>query len=360
MERKFAEIAHNLAEIEKSRKIIADGLNILNKNKTINLKSEIKSCKLNNIKICGVDGGLLKKEYHGAGIIIRRAVAVCFEYKSGKLENTGYFPNKIPAPDAVVTGPELSDNEFNIFANLKREEIELRTAIESIEKFSPNVLIRDGSIVLHPSSMPAENSESYKTYEEVISLYKKLYALCSEKNILLCGAVEDSRGRRYCDLLLKEIIPNMPTGVSAEILSEKNVLRNTTDTLFLYYLLAISERTVPIDYSQSSELPILKDLDAYARKLFAIYIKAAEFDRPLRIDFFSEPEKLNETAEKVAAIIYEISKGNRTYSYPSVLIEADGRAKLSEIELDRFKSALAGKLGRNPALFELRREMRPF
>ena len=48
------------------------------------------------------------------------------------------------------------------------------------------------------------------------------------------------------------------------------------------------------------------------------------------------------------------------YSYPSVLIEADARAKLTEIEIEHFKAAIAEKLGRNPVLFELRRELRPF
>jgi len=356
----ITDIAQRLASISKQREVLASNLRGHDKNKIINLKTEIKNRKLNNIKICGVDGGFLKKELHGAGIILRRAVGVCFEYKNGKLENTGYFPSKIPLPDAVVTGPELSEVDFNLFAGLKREEIELQTCLQSIEKFSPDVLIRDGSIVLYPSNLPAENSGAYRTYKEVVALYKKLYKTCEEKNILLCGAVEDSRGKRYCKLLHDEVIPNIPAAHAAKILAHKDILLNTTDTLFLYYILNVGERTAPMDYSQSSELPILKDMDEYAKKIFAVYMKAVEFDRPLRVDFFSNPEKLNETVEKISEIIFAISNQNRTYSYPNVLIEADGRAKLSEIEIDMFIAELNQKLGRNPSLFELRRAVRPF
>ena len=356
----ISEIAQRLANISKQRESLASSLRELDKSKTISLKFKISENKLQKIKICGVDGGFLKKELHGAGIIMRRAVGVCFEYKNGKLENTGYFPGKMPLPDAVVTGPELSEIDFNLLAGLKREEIELQACLQSIEKFSPDILIRDGSIVLYPSNLPAENSEAHKTYKEDVGLYKKLYNTCEEKNILLCGVVEDSRGKRYCKLLHDEIIPNIPTAFAAKLLADRNILLNTTDTLFLYYLLDVGERTAHMDYAQSSELPILKDLEEYGKKIFAVYIKAVEFDRPLRIDFLSAPEKSEETAQKISEIIYAISKQNRTYSYPNVLIEADGRAKLSEVEIEHFMAELKQKLGHNPAMFELRREVRPF
>ncbi|MEK6807966.1 MAG: DNA double-strand break repair nuclease NurA, partial [Nanoarchaeota archaeon] len=357
-------IAQAISEISRKRESLATSLCYLHEINEAVLKHGIIANNLDNIKICGVDGGLLKKEYHGAGIIIRRAVAVCFEYKNGKLENTGYFPGTHPIPDVVITTPDISEMDFNLFAGLKREETELQACLGAIEKFSPDILIRDGSIVLYPSNMPEKDSSAHQTYKDVIKLYNELYKKCEEKNILLCGAVEDSRGKRYCNILSSQVIPRLlekkiQIETATKIFTEKNILASTTDTLFLYYLLKNGERTPPIDYSES-DLPALKDLEGFAKKIFVQYIKAGEFDRPLRIDFFSAPEKVSEISEKIAGIIYAISKQNRLYSFPSVLIEADGRAKLSEIELEQFKSALAGKLGRNPALFDLRREMRPF
>lgn len=361
----LSEIAEQLAGLEKKREQLAKCFAETDAAKITNFKSQIPQITLDKIKICGVDGGLLKHQYHGAGLILRRAVAVCFEYADNKLQTTNYLPSKQPIPEAIAVGPEFSEHDFNLLANLKREEIEIKTAIEAIEQFAPDVLVRDGSIVLYPTSMPEKDSPAYEAYKTVVELAKELYKKCEEKKILLVGAVEDSRGKRYCSTLIEEALPRLlKSDIKVELLGRindcKNVLENTTDTLFLYNLLSVGERTAAAEYAHSSDLPILKDLEEFAKKIFVVYIKAAEFDRPLRLDFMSDAEKLNETAEKAASIIFEISKQNRLYSFPSVLIEADGRAKLSESDIAAFKAALAEKLGRNPALFELRRELRPF
>ncbi|MEM4248496.1 MAG: DNA double-strand break repair nuclease NurA [Candidatus Nanoarchaeia archaeon] len=365
MDTLLTDIAKKLAEIAKKREALADALKQTDKSQVTKFKHKIRDEKLDCLKICGVDGGFLKKEYHGAGLILRRAVAACFEYEKGKLKTPAYLPSHKPIPDSQVIGPEFSESEFNLFANLKREEIELQTCLLAIDKFKPDILIRDGSIVPYPSNIPEKSSPVYKIYLRVIDLFKELYQICEENKILLCGAVEDSRGKRFCNLISDEAIPplldsQISDDLKKQIMQSVGILDNTTDTLFLYYLLDVGERTSAVDYSRSSELPILKDLESYAKKIFALYIKAVEFDRPLRIDFLSNPDDLQETSDKIASIIYTISKQNRTYAYPNVLIEADARAKLTEVEIEHFKAAINEKLGQNPALFELRRELRPF
>ncbi|HKZ49576.1 MAG TPA: DNA double-strand break repair nuclease NurA [Candidatus Nanoarchaeia archaeon] len=359
------EIAEALKLLEQKRAFLSECFKQTDKDGITKFKFPINPVDLHNLKICGVDGGLLKKEYHGAGLILRRAVAVCFTYSEGKLSETRYFPDRKPMPEPIAVGPEFSEADFNLLASLKREEVELKTCLKAIGEFEPNVLVRDGSIVLYPSNLPEKTSQVYKVYQSVVKLVRELYKTCQEKNILLVGAVEDSRGKRYCNIILQEAVPALlKANINIELLrridANKDVLNNTTDTLFLYNLLSTGERTAALDYSKTSELPILKDLEEFSKKLFVVYIKAAEFDRPLRLDFLSDVEKLDETADKIAAIIYEISKLNRMYSYPSILIEADGRAKLEENDIFHFKAALAEKLGNNPALFELRRDLRPF
>lgn len=368
MDQTIREIAHRINEIDSKRKVLAGSLGACSDSGTINLKEKIKDIKLNgDLVVVGVDGGFLKKEYHSAGLILRRAVAVAFKFdKDFKLTETNYFPNRRPLPEPVMTGPELAENEFSLLAGLKREECELQTALAAIEKFSPNVLVRDGSIILYPGNAIEKGSQIYEEYKKVIGLFTQLYKTCKEKNILLVGAVEDSRGKRYCGILKNEIIPtiagfeNISKDVKTKIENTKNVLDITTDTLFLYHMLNVGERTAALDYSTTSDLPIIADLAEFRKNIYVSYIKAAEFDRPLRLDFFAEPEKLQDTTDKITAIIFQISNQNRLYSYPSVLIEADARAKLSEDEIDYFKAAIAEKLGRNPVLFELRRELRPF
>jgi hypothetical protein len=88
-------------------------------------------------------------------------------------------------------------------------------------------------------------------------------------------------------------------------------------------------------------------------KLYFTYIKCADFDRPLRLDFLKGDEYLIDK-------MFKISNQGRSYSYPSVLIEADARAKLAEHEISILRDSIAEKLGRSPSLFELRRETRPW
>ena len=364
MDRTIKTIAERIKQLDEQRETIAHILKQTDKKKISRFKVPVSEFYLDKIKICGVDGGFLKKEYHGAGIILRRAVATCFEYKNNKLEKVAYVPNRKPVPEPIIVGPEFSDAEFNQLASLKRVELELLVAISAIKKLKPNVLVMDGSIVPYPSNLPEKSSQVYSVFKGVINLFRKLYTECTKNKILLVGAVEDSRGCKYCNLLLQKEIPSLlktkvPGKLKTKIKANKDVLNNTTDTLFLYYLLEIGERTAVMSYTDKASLPALKHLEGWAKAIHVIYIKAVPFDRPLRLDFLAT-KNVDQVADKIAAIIWQISKHNRLYSYPSVLIEADARAKLTEAEIAYFKAALNEKLGRNPSLFDLRRELRPF
>jgi len=363
MDQTIRTIAEKIRQIGEKREILAHLFKLTDKKKITKFKIKIKEQKLDKIKVCGVDGGFLKKEYHGVGIILRRAVATCFNYKNNKLENVAYFPNKKPIPEPVIVGSEFSDAEFNLLSSLKRVEKELLVAIAAIKKLKPDLVVLDGSIAPYPSNIPEKTSAVYSLYKTTINLYRKLYTECAKNKILLVGAVEDSRGKKYCHLLLKKAIPQflkskIPAKIKSKIKLNKDVLNITTDTLFLYYLLDTGERTAAIPYSDKDSLPALRDLEGWSKAIYATYIKAVPFDRPLRLDFLAT-KKVEEVADKISSLILQMSKHNRLYAYPSVLIEADARAKLTEIEIAHFKSALSEKLGRNPSLFDLRREMRP-
>lgn len=364
MERTIKTIAERIKQLGEKREILAHVLKQTDKKKVSCFKVPISEFKLDKIKICGVDGGFLKKEYHGAGIILRRAVAACFKYKNNRLENVSYVPSRKPVPEPIIVGPEFSDVEFSQLASLKRVELELLVAIAAIKKVKPNIMVLDGSIVPYPSNLPEKSSQVYPVYVSVVNLFRKLYTECTKNKVLLVGAVEDSRGKKYCNLLFGKAIPSLlktkiPEKIKSTIKANKDILNNTTDTLFLYYLLNTGERTAAMQYSDKASLPAFKDLEGWTKAVHATYIKAVPFDRPLRLDFLAT-KNIDKIADKVAAIILQISKHNRLYAYPSVLIEADARAKLTEAEIAHFKAALNEKLGRNPSLFDLRRELRPF
>jgi len=91
---------------------------------------------------------------------------------------------------------------------------------------------------------------------------------------------------------------------------------------------------------------------------YSFYIKTADFDRPLRVDFVSNKDQKS-MANKISEILMQTS-GHAGYGLPAVLIEADQRAKLSLRDLDLFYLDLLNRVGNVSSLFKLRRENRPF
>jgi hypothetical protein len=303
MEQTINQIATHISDLARRREALAgllrkiDSLRLFPK-----LAKPIKPIELDKIKICGVDGGFLKKEYHGMGLILRRAVGVNFTYEKGKLINTQYYPSRRPVPEPVITGPEFPATEFSTLASLKRVELEIDTMIRAAEEFKPQVLVADGSIVLYPSNLPEKKSKLYSVYSKIIKKYKELYSLCTKNKILLVGAIEDSQGKKYCsDLRNKFQEKVLPEDFKSDFKKLSPILDSTTDTLFLYYFLKAGQRTEAFEYSSSKrELPILRDLDKWSQSIKAMYIKAVDYDRPLRLDFIGDPDK-------IASIILEIS-----------------------------------------------------
>jgi hypothetical protein len=335
-------IAEHITNISQARAELASNL----RKSSPEIISQIHELKINDLKVCGVDGGFLRKEFHGLTLLIRRAVGVCFSYSN--IVEAKYLPSRNPQPEPLILTPEFSSEDINILSNLKRVEIELKTALDCVKEFKPSIILLDGSIVLHPSSVPKRNTAAYESYTQVILLFRELYKFCSDNQIMLAGTSEDSRSRNFCNVISKQLLSGKP---------EAKILDSANDTTFLHYLLKKGERTTHFSYSASGDMPGLSDLGEWRSKVYGMYIKPVEFDRPIRIDFLASNAQLQ--ADKISAIVNAISCQNRTYAYPSVLIEADARAKLSEKDLGVFYKALREKLGMDPSLFELRRETRP-
>lgn len=296
------ELTNKILEREKENKKIAENISIK--------KQKISKSVLNG-KIAGVDGGLVKKDFHISDIIFRRAVSTIFTYENNVLVNTEYYPNLSEIQSIMYNRDDSTD-----FANLKRVELELTIAIETIKKFKPDLILLDGSIVPHPSLRVSKESELYPEYENIKDLYKRLYELSKETQI--AGVVEDSRSRK---------------------ISEKNNC-HLRDTHLLFYLLDKGERTEIFDYHDiENKETKMETIQKWPIK--SCYMKTVENDRPIRVDFLSNnPE---ETLSKIYSMCCF-----KDYGIPSILIEADKRAKISNLNIDIPN-----------ILFNLRRNKRP-
>ncbi len=350
LESRRIKIGKFLREINDSLKIGPDG-EILDENiiNTVPIRS------LEKMSVLGVDGGIVKHSYHGLDLMLMRSVGVNFNYSDGKLKDVKYYPSSIPLPIPKIIFDPFSDIELNSCYNFERQIMEIRSAIESIEKFKPDVALLDGSIIPHYIPRP-DSPILMEYYTNLIETYKSLFKLSTKEKIILVGIIEDSRGVKFCDILMRRIISQVESDLSREL---KLILEKTKDSNLLYYALKKGERTCIFNYSKNPKIhPVLREFEDMNKEFYSFYIKTVDFDRPLRVDFLGLGNELN-VVDKLSSLLMQTS-GHSGYGLPAVLIEADQRAKLSEKDLDMFYSDLVNKIGNVSTLFKMRREMRPF
>jgi hypothetical protein len=310
---------------------------------------QVGKIDLDGKTVVGVDGGLSQHAYHGVDLILTRAVAAIFRY--GKKMEVEYFPSSIPAPKLIVVSDPYSDEEFVVSSSLERQGGEIEVALKVAEKVKPYIILMDGSIVPHGNDKPSKSSPAWERYKTVFENFRKLYSVTP----LVAGCVEDSRGRRFCEIVSEQVLSMVDDSKAEEL---KKVLQGTRDTNLLFHLLKSGERSFVFRYSKDSENhPVLSDLWEWGDKIYSFYIKTAEFDRPVRVDFVSnDPLK---DANKIAEIVLATAC-HSSYGIPAPIIEADLRAKLEEKDVLDVHGQLVDKLGIVPSLMKLRRDQRPF
>lgn len=286
--------------------------------------SKIQKSEL-SLSVCAVDGGLLAHRLHGHDIVLTRAVGVNFVYDKSVLASFAHHPSAFTEPKIEIKSA-LDDHEANVFRSLVRLKYELECALAVVEKYSPQLLLMDGSLLPVPSDRPSSESELAPLFSEILSLYAKLYAICAEKNCQLCGVIKDSRSRK----LAKDL--SLDSGCS--------------DTSLCGHLLDQWERTCEFPYLDNKN----KDF-AFAERVKVFYLKPSERDLPLRIEFLGSGNDAN----NVASIICTLSAISENFAYPAILIEADMRVALDPKELEPIESSLLSL-----DLAPLRRNSRPF
>ncbi len=351
--KKFIDEVKTLAEkislAEEKRKKLANFLR--EANSEIKIIYPVKQDPLNDIKVVGIDGGISKKSLHGFDFMLIRTAGTLFRYKEGKFIEVEYFPSRLPNPKPFIM-EALSDLDWAHSTSIERQNMEVETAIKCMEKFNPDIILMDGSIVPYYSERPAKKSTIYKRYLSMIENYKKLYSKAIETNTILAGVIEDSRGSMFCDIV-KNILSNINHPAVPEL---AKILDRTRDTNLLYWALRKGERSEIFRYAETpSEHPILKEIPEFAEKIYTFYLKTAKFDRPVRVDVLGK-----DSIEKLASVILSISGQHSGYGIPVPLIEADNIVKLSDKDVDFFYSQVMSHVGNLPGIMKLRREQRPF
>ncbi len=286
-----------------------------------------------------VDGGLLSEEYQGFELIVVRAVGVRYTYANGRLVGVDYFPSPIPDPKLFTYDMPVEEENVGPLRSLTRLLVEIGTALDFVRTVDLDYVFLDGSILPQLVDKPRGRANGvHELYESVLDRYRKLYTECKRRNVVLAGVVKDSKGNRLASHL------NGPP------------LR---DTVWLKHAMRVGEMTVPIPYAERPEdQATLQDLgEGIAKNVWIFYLKASDYDRPFRVEFYSDDPSLG---EHLASVLLPLSSVNRTFTIPPFLLEADIRARLGKRSLAYVREYLEKRLGVEYNLFRMRGANKPF
>ena len=321
------------------------------------LVNQVEMDPLVDLTVAGVDGGLLEQQLHGLDLILVRALAAIFHYRNAELELAEYLPNEVPPPKLIDVAEPLDAREFELLTCMERQLAELEVAAESVRNSGAELLLLDGSVVPQYVDRFPHRPLLLERYQKLIEAYIGLYQACARSGTLLAGAVKDSRGGRFVDILRHEVLPVFGDfGLEQKDLA---ILERSRDTILLDHLLGVGERTPAFTYAEKPASYVLRDLGPWAAKVYAFYLKTVPFDRPLRVEFVDCWDQPIKSADRIASLVYALSSHHDGFGLPSVLIEADACVRLAEEDLYIVRDSIADRLGPF-ALLELRRNMRPF
>ncbi|MEM1658742.1 MAG: DNA double-strand break repair nuclease NurA [Candidatus Jordarchaeales archaeon] len=312
---------------------------------------------LTGLKIACVDGGMVSRSLRLIDIIAVRAVAVIFKYEVGGSVSAFYYPREHPPPKIIFNVDPFSQADFDVSAGLERLSHELDVAINVQKEYSIDLLLMDGSLLPQASDKPY-TPELEAKYLKVVKLFERLYSVCIKNGVSLAGVIKDTRSTRFVQLL-SSIIPVLVERNPSlrEILSfdYRSSIRSLTDSELLFRLLDKGERSMILRYSDNPcAHPVLKDLSREWRdKFYIMYLKPAELDHPLRVEYLAMGNPTSE-ARKVASAVMALSMYHPEHALPSVQLEAHVQAKLAEREVDFICDQLAHKIGVPPSFLRTR------
>ncbi len=321
---------------------------------------KVPETNIEGLKFAGVDGGVIHRSLNYFDIALIRAVGVLFFHRKETTPIVKYFPEEQPFPDILTSIEPLSQNEIDNLISIWRMQKEIRCGISLVEKDHPDVIMLDGSVLPVIDFRQVNQSEFLlNQYKKLKALYRRLYTLCQKNRTALCGIVKDSRSAVLTSKLsgLLPHLSKVPEFQKLLNIDYRPIIRQLRDTDLLYHVLDVNERTFEFflsNFNDESE----KDLPDF--KIHCFYLKTAEFDTPLRVEYPLLFSSQHDHAQTISSLVNAVSKFNPEYGLPNVIIEADARARLQETDADILVDEIAAKIGYTGFSLQKRRNRSPF
>jgi len=329
---------------------------------------KVEPTSLSGLRIAGIDGGLVRRQFRSMDLILIRAIAVIFQFGPEEGPNVEFYPDPFPEPQIRPLMLTLSGTELDQLASLERVAAELRVTLTVLDKFHTDLILLDGSLFYHPRDRPQAGSVVYEKFQEVLSLYRQLYNKTRKKGTTLVGIVKDSRSSRVTSIL-GDILPHIMRDPSIFEMMQgvdyRWLLKISRDCDILDTFLNEGERSFVFRYSselQNASNSHPDDLTSWASSIWVTYLKTARDDLPLRIEMLVDTDSADDVwkIDKALAAILPLSWQHPEYGIPTPILEADTRARITANETSMVINRLMALSGLTYTTLEKRRSRNPF
>jgi hypothetical protein len=362
--KRFGEVLQNIKGIISLTKFPAIASDIVEGGFT----KIVTPTSLSGLRIAGIDGGLVRRQFRSMDLILVRGIAVIFQFGPEEGPNVEFFPDPFPEPKIRPMMLTLSGTELDQLASLERVAAELRVTIAVLDNFHTNLILVDGSLFYHPRDRPQPESVVYEKFQEVLSLYRQLYYKARKKETILVGIVKDSRSSRVTSILgdiLPHIVRDPEIFDMMQGVDYRWLLKISRDCDILDTFLVEGERSFIFKYSselQNTSYSLPDDMASWASSILVTYIKTARDDLPLRIEILANDNSEEDVLkiDKALAAILPLSWQHPEYGIPSPILEADARARITANETSMIIDRLMALSGLTYTTLEKRRSRNPF
>ncbi len=329
------------------------------------LIARVSETSLSGLRIAGIDGGLVRKQFQSMNLLLTRGVAVVFSFGPEEGPHVEFYPEPFPEPRVTPVLPILSPTELDQMASLERVSTELRVALGVLERFRSNLILLDGSLFYHPRDRPQRGSPVFEKFQEVLALYRRMYGLAMERNTTLVGVVKDGRSTRVTSVLgdiLPHIVRDPAIFETMQDVDYRWLLKMSRDCDVLDTFMDVGERTFAFRYSSeiNSSVNAPDDLLAWASSIIVTYLKAARDDLPIRIEVLTSPDDPLGQLDRALSAILPLSSQHPEYGVPAPILEADARARITSNESQLIVDRLMAMSGLTYVMLERRRSRNPF
>jgi len=316
---------------------------------------------INGLTIAAVDGGSARKSFSGFDLVGSRASGIVMTLGASRVRDVSYYPQKHPVVNIQILRSPMTFVESTELASRYREIEELRTALGLLGQRNRHVdiLLMDGTF---DQGTFLSRSRTIPETSLYLRFLEKLKTVAREKGIMIGWVVKDSRLSIFSKVLLAyvhQIASKNPKIYQYNIVG---VLEGILDQLMMHYILSEGERSFVISHMSETATELAQSQS----RRYSFYLKTVSDDLPMRVDFQKSPRELEESevileeVNKLSTTISSLSRYNGHYSFPSPLVEADGRARITDAEFSIIVDSIVRRISCRSEVLPLRRERSPF